>query len=148
MRVLPSRGRRRAGPPLEETSAAIPRTIGAGGRHGAGASRREVRMKPSTTPALLAPNSRQSDCGSCGFRRFQAAMERDCGHRPTRRIPLNHAENGSSKPKICTPRKAPKIWPARFSRPLALSPVRRLPNRSDLDAPQPLLENPSAPARS
>ena len=30
-------------------------------------------MKPSTNPAGLAPNPRQSNRGSCGFRRFPAA---------------------------------------------------------------------------
>ncbi len=41
-------------------------------------------------------------------------MARDGSDPPTRRIPLNHAENGSNKPKICAPRKAPKIWPVDF----------------------------------
>jgi hypothetical protein len=46
---------------------------------------------------VLAPNSRQSDRGSYGFQRFPAVSERERKRRGRRRIPLNHAENGSGE---------------------------------------------------
>jgi hypothetical protein len=79
-------------------------------RHSLPSSRRsalETLNQPGPARAKLAPVRPR-------IVRFPAAIGRRCEHRAWRQIPLNHAENGSSKPKIRGPRKTPAICTAGF----------------------------------
>jgi hypothetical protein len=99
----------------------VPRTTGPSGCQGGANPRRRRQLKPSTNPAVLAPNSRQSDRGSCGFERFQAAI-----HRERSRCPIPQpCRKRLNQAKERRPAKGAEKPAARISRPLTFGPVEQ-----------------------